>query len=205
MIATLIIKGLIVGTSIAAPVGPIGILCINRTLQQGFRVGLLTGYGAALADGIYAVIAGLSLTYITQFMSHYQSWFTFLAGILLVLFGIKIAFSTPNLTNQPPLCAKKKLLAFLSSFLLTLTNPMTIFSFVVIFAGLGAAIFDSYLNSSVFVIAVIVGSLAWWFFLCGSVSFLKLKIDARIMKLTHYLSAAILGAFGIQSMIKVLI
>src|SRR5579863_5838660 len=93
---TLFLKGLIIGFAIAAPVGPIGILCIQRSLHDGFKIGLLTGLGAAFADGTYGLIAGFGLTAVSSFLIAYQFWIRLIGGLFLLYLGIKLFFTTPK-------------------------------------------------------------------------------------------------------------
>ena len=132
------LKGLVIGFSIAAPVGPIGILCIQRTMAKGRIAGLATGMGAATADAIYGCIAGFGLSFISQFLIDQQVWLKLGGGIFLGYLGLKTILARPR---ENSIASGSKGLAsdYLTTFLLTLTNPMTILSFTAIFAGLGLA------------------------------------------------------------------
>ena len=131
-------KGLIIGFSIAAPVGPIGVLCIRRTLAEGWPSGLVSGLGAASADAIYGSIAGFGLAFISNFLVSQQFWLRLVGGIFLCYLGTRTLLSRP--AEQAPVGKNGGLLAaYGSTLFLTLTNPMTIISFVAIFAGLGLA------------------------------------------------------------------
>jgi len=134
----LLLKGLIIGFSIAAPVGPIGVLCIRRNLAKGRTSGLASGLGAATADAIYGGIAGLGLTRISNLLLEQQAWFRSIGGGFLLYLGIRTFLSKPA---GAVAAARRTDLAgdYLSTSLLTLTNPLTILSFAAIFAGLGLA------------------------------------------------------------------
>jgi len=133
----LFLKGLAIGFAIAAPVGPIGILCIQRSLHDGFKIGLMTGLGAALADGTYGLIAGFGLTAISSMLVAQQFWIRIIGGLFLLYLGIKTLLTPPrerSALNQPD---RSPWHACATTYFLTITNPMTILSFVAIFAGLG--------------------------------------------------------------------
>src|SRR5512147_1604480 len=128
MDTSLFFRGLVVGFSIAAPVGPIGVLCIRRTLANGRISGLVTGLGAATADGMYGCVAGFGLTFISGILIDQQMWLRLFGGLFLCYLGVKTLLSRP--AEQEAKAAGTGLLgSYASTFLLTLTNPMTIISF----------------------------------------------------------------------------
>src|SRR5271157_4875386 len=141
----LLLKGVIIGFSIAAPVGPIGVLCIRRSLAEGRQIGLATGLGAATADAAYGGVAGFGLTIISGFLVGHRVWLGFLGGLFLCYLGIRTFLSGP--AEQAAeirgggLCS-----AYLSTLFLTLTNPMTILSFVAVFAGFGLGASPDYVS-----------------------------------------------------------
>src|SRR4030066_1702005 len=151
-------KGLIIGFSIAAPVGPIGILCIKRTLSSGRLVGLASGLGAATADALYGCIAAFGLTFISDFLIHQQAWLRLVGGLFLCYLGIKTFFSHPTDSTQES-NPGGLLNASGSTFFLTLTNPITILSFAAIFAGLGlGSVSKGYIPAGLLVAGVFIGS-----------------------------------------------
>jgi len=131
-----LLRGIIIRFSIAAPVGPIGVLCIRRTLAEGRVYGLISGLGAATADAIYGCVAGFGLTFISSFLISQQIWLRLIGGGFLCLLGIRIFLSEPA-KQAASTKGNGFLSAYASTFLLTATNPMTILSFAAIFAGLG--------------------------------------------------------------------
>ena len=141
---TLFLKGLIIGFAIAAPVGPIGILCVQRSLHDGFKIGFMTGIGAALADGTYGLIAGFGLTALSSLLISHQFWIRLIGGLFLLYLGIKLFLTKPREKSDGH-SDKSPWHALGTTYLLTLTNPATILSFVAVFAGLGgpAAIFKA--------------------------------------------------------------
>jgi threonine/homoserine/homoserine lactone efflux protein len=130
------IRGIIIGFAIAAPVGSIGVLCIQRTLNRGASFGFVSGLGAATADAYYGIVAAFSVAAVFNFLSDHKIWFSLTGGLYLGYLGIKAFRSVPE--NQVETSnATGRLRAYLSIFFLTLTNPMTIFSFAAVFAGFG--------------------------------------------------------------------
>jgi threonine/homoserine/homoserine lactone efflux protein len=150
----LLAKGLVIGLSIAAPVGPIGVLCIRRTLAEGMPSGFFSGLGAATADAFYGAVAGFGLTVVSGLLVSQQMWTRLLGGLFLVFLGVKTFLSEPS-ERAASASGKGLLAAYLSTLFLTLTNPMTILSFTVIFAGLGlGAMTGDYLSAAALVLGV---------------------------------------------------
>ena len=157
-----LIKGLIIGFSIAAPVGPIGILCIRRTIANGKVSGLISGLGAATADGFYGIVAAYGLVGISNLLVGQQFWFRIIGGIFLLYLGIKIFTAKSGDKNSETNKSKSLWGDYFSTFILTITNPVTILSFVAIFAGLGlGASANSHASATTMVVGVILGSILW--------------------------------------------
>lgn len=193
----LIIKGFSIGFAVAAPVGPIGVLCINRSVNDGLKMGVITGCGAAIADGLYGAIAAFGLTFVSQFLMSHHHWIRFFGGIFLAILGIRILLKKPALETNILAPRKSLLRAFLTTFFLTLTNPMTILAFLAIFAGVGLGSANkTYMETSLLVLAVTLGSLAWWLILCGSVSLMRHKIELATLKWINRISGISIIAFG---------
>lgn len=197
-------KGLLIGFAIAAPVGPIGILCIQRSLHQGFKVGLATGLGAAIADGIYGLIAGCALTAVSTFLIHYRQIIQLIGGIFLLYLGAKILSAKIKRQNADNLGQIKEISsthAILTTFVLTLSNPTTILSFIAVFAGLGiGTMHTNYFSSFLLVFGVIAGSALWWLTLSSLVGIiLRHKLSQRIMLSIQFISGLIILLFGLVS------
>jgi len=197
-------RGLIIGFSIAAPVGPIGVLCIRRTLAQGRASGLVSGLGAATADAIYGCIAGFGLTFISHFLLSQQIWLRLIGGIFLCFLGLKTFLSQP--AQQAALAKKNgRLGAYASTFFLTLSNPMTIISFAAIFAGLGLASTDGdYVPAGVLVLGVFIGSALWWLMLSSGISVFREKFNPHGLQWVNKISGAIIAGFGLLALLSVL-
>jgi threonine/homoserine/homoserine lactone efflux protein len=195
------IKGLVFGFSIAAPVGPIGILCIRRSLTGGWRAGLLTGMGAATADAIYGCMAAFGLARITGFLVGQKDGIQLFGGLFLCGLGLKILLSkgdTPQTTQQ----ASGDAMGYLSALLLTLTNPMTILSFAAVFAGMGLGnIGTGTMMAGWLVTGVFSGSMAWWIILSSASSHFNRHINAGAMAWINRLSGMVLTFFGLATMI----
>ena len=199
-----LLKGLIIGFSIAAPVGPIGVLCIRRTLADGHAAGLLSGLGAATADALYGCMAGFGLTLISAFLVSQQTWIRLFGGAFLCYLGVKTLLTKP--AHEPAKVKKKGLLgSYASTFLLTLTNPMTILSFAAIFAGLGLASSENNFSSAGFlVLGVFIGSAAWWLLLSSVVGFFREKFGLKAMQWVNRISGLIILGFGIFALVSLL-
>jgi len=194
---SLLLKGSIIGLSIAAPVGPIGVLCINRTLAGGRVSGLVSGLGAATADAIYGCIAGFSLTFIAVVFVNQQKWLGLIGGAFLCFLGLKTLLAEP--AEQAASVKSCNLIRiFASTFFLTLTNPMTILSFAAIFAGLGLPITNgNYVSAGLLVTGIFLGSSIWWLFLSVVTSAFQAKIPASGLRWINRISGAIIIGFGI--------
>jgi threonine/homoserine/homoserine lactone efflux protein len=192
------LKGAVIGLSIAAPVGPIGLLCIRRSLAEGRLVGLFTGLGAATADAIYGGIAGFGLTAVSNVLVAYRVWLALFGGLFLCYLGIRTFLSAPardDASSRRSGFAS----AYASTFLLTLTNPMTILSFVAIFAGLGLASGADYRGATLLVVGVFAGSAVWWLTLSSGSALLRTRLGGGGMRLVNHLSGAMILAFGIYA------
>jgi threonine/homoserine/homoserine lactone efflux protein len=191
----LFLQGLALGFSIAAPVGPIGVLCIRRTLADGRAAGFVSGLGAASADAIYGSIAAFGLTIISGVLVEQKIWLGLFGGAFLCYLGVRTWLAKP--ASHAGLASGQGLLgAYVSTLLLTLTNPMTILSFAVIFAGL-VRDDKNFLSAVMLVLGVFAGSTAWWFALSGGVSLLRGRFDLRAMQWINRIAGMIILGFGL--------
>ena len=195
-----LVRGLVLGFSIAAPVGPIGVLCIRRTLAEGRMSGLATGLGAAAADGLYGVVAGFGLTWVTQALVGQQRWVRLVGGLFLLYLGARTFFARPA-AEAAQARGGGLAGAFASTFLLTVTNPLTILSFAAAFAGLGlGAGATGPVAAALLVLGVVAGSAAWWLLLSGAVSALRDRFDTRAMVWVNRGSGAMICGFGVLAL-----
>ncbi len=198
----LFFKGFLIGFSIAAPVGTIGILCIRRTLTDGRVSGLVSGLGAATADAIYGFIAGFGLTFLSSFLLHQQEWIRLIGGAFLCYLGVKIFFSRP-VESGSAAEGKGLLGAYLSTFFLTLTNPITMISYAAVFAGLGlGSTSRDYISSALLVSGVFSGSAFWWLILSGFLSLFRNQFTLKGFIWVNRISGAIIAGFGIAAMVS---
>lgn len=203
MDASFFIRGLLIGFSIAAPVGPIGVLCISRTLDKGRVYGLVTGLGAATADGFYGFIAGFGLTIVSSFLVNFQSWIRLIGGLFLLYLGLKTILTKPAKRAAVVASTNNYFGAYASTVFLTLANPSTILSFVAIFAGAGLAGTNrSYLSAALLVSGVFIGSALWWFILSGGMSLLRKKVTPKWLLWINRISGTVLLLFGILALIS---
>ena len=200
----LLFRGLIIGISIAAPVGPIGVLCIRRTLAQGTAAGFVSGLGAATADALYGCVAGFGLTFISGLLVQQQVWFRLVGGLFLCYLGARAFLAEP--AQEPAEDRKGSLLkAYASTLFLTLTNPMTILSFAAIFAGLGlASAAQCYASAVVMVAGVFAGSALWWLTLSGGVSFFRKRFSLTVLHWVNRISGIVITGFGVFSLFSML-
>lgn len=204
------IKGLLIGLSVAATIGPMAVLCIQRTVSRGFWYGLISGLGIATADATYGCIAAFGLTFIAQILVSQSLWIRLIGGLFLVYLGIRTLLSQPaarganvKANNWPG--------AYVSTYLLTLTNPLTILSFAAIFAGLGVGSSGnganegkSYLAAVLVVLGVFLGSACWWVILAGGISVLRGRFTARALRWINRISGMIILIFGIIALISII-
>lgn len=195
----LFLRGFLIGISIAAPVGPIGVLCIRRTLTEGKLKGFLSGMGAASADMVYGAVAAFGLTMITDGLVENKFWFRVIGGCFLLYLGIKTFLEKPA-DHAAQVKQSGYFGAYLSTFFLTITNPMTILSFAAIFAGtmnIGTT------NSPMVLVAgVFAGSASWWLALSFGVGLMRDRLTTVHMAWINRISGIIITAFGVVSLLQ---
>jgi len=196
-------KGFLIGLAIAAPVGPIAVLCIRRTLENGLLTGLATGLGAATADALYGAIAAFGIAAVSSRLIAYETPIRLVGGAALIYLGWKIFSAKPPVTIAP-VSTLGIGGAYASSVMLTLTNPATILYFVAVFAGLGLAKSETTgVHAVVLVSGVFIGSALWWCFLVAVVSRFRRFLTPTRRIYINRLSGIILITFGVLAMISV--
>jgi len=196
-----VLKGLLIGLSIAAPVGPIGLLCIRRSLAHGRISGLLSGLGAATADGFYGFIAAFGLSFITSFLLKEKFLLSLIGGLFLCYLGIKTLLAKP--TDHTAKAEDRGLMNdYVSTLILTITNPVTVLSFLAIFAGVGIGA-GSYISATILVVGVFLGSALWWLFLSSTVGLFRGKMSMKIMTVINRISGSIIFIFGIVALLSI--
>jgi threonine/homoserine/homoserine lactone efflux protein len=204
-VLSILVRGMVIGFSIAAPVGPIGVLCIRRTLAEGRAAGLVSGLGAATADAAYGCIAGFGLTFVSGVLMGGEFWFRLIGGAFLIYLGVRTFLARP--AGEAAAAGRSGLMgAYASTFFLTLTNPMTILSFMAVFASLGvASAGGDYGSAAILVLSVFAGSALWWFGLSGLVSVFRSRIDARALRWVNRASGVIIVGFGLLALAKLVL
>ena len=199
-----LLRGMLVGFAIAAPVGPIGVLCIRRTLADGRMTGFVSGMGAATADMIYGMVAALGLTAVADLLTGVSLWTRLLGGIFLCYLGVRTFFEAPS--ERPAAVGARGLLgAYASTLALTITNPATIISFAGVFAGMGMASgVSGYGDALLLVAGVFSGSALWWILLSGGVSLLRSRVTPDLLRWVNRGAGMIIFVFGAVALASLL-
>jgi threonine/homoserine/homoserine lactone efflux protein len=190
MSVPLLLKSMVLGLSIAAPVGPIGILCIRRSLVDGRMAGLICGLGAATADAFYGALGGFALNGISTWLVRGKVWMMSGGGLFLLYLGWKTVRSA-----APGTAAGSATGAYFSTLLLTLSSPLTILSFAAAFAGIGAAG-----SVTTVLVGVFVGSALWWLFLTAAAGAARGRLTPRMFATINRLSGMTLVGFGLYTL-----
>lgn len=199
MLFILLAKGILLGIAVAAPIGPIGTLCINRTIERGFWQGAATGIGGALGDTLFAIAAAAGFAAMQDILQEISLPLKAVGGLLILAIGIQTLKPRPVKLVGAKFEASDLLRVTLSTFLLTITNPATLFGFVALFAGAGLA--DTGGTSPFFLVAgVFIGSMCWCFMLCGTVNWMHKKLPDRFTDWVSRGSAVLLIVFGLVSL-----
>lgn len=191
----LFLKSIALGLAIAAPLGPIGVLCINRTLEKGFWAGMAGGLGTALADASYATLAAAGFAAFSAMLQVIDLPLRLIGGLFMIWLGIR-GLRAPVAKKAAAVGARDLIGTVSATFFLTIANPATILSFAAIFAGLGLANQPG-LGAAVVVAGVFSGSLLWWLFLSGLVAGLHHRLPAGFTRVTSILSGVVLIGFGL--------
>lgn len=201
-LTSLFLKGLLLGFSIAAPVGPIGVLCIRRTLAGGMASGFVTGLGTATADALYGLVAALGLTAVASFLVDHQFYLRLSGGLFLCYLGWATFRALPAVQaagdNNGTLWFD-----YISAFVLTLANPLTILSFVAVFAGIGVGVGEDFAGAGLIVLGVFTGSLLWWLILSGGTAFFRTGLDPSRLVWVNRLSGCVILAFGLACLLSI--
>jgi len=192
----LFFKALVIGLSIAAPVGPIGLLCIQRTLAHGRAIGFMSGLGAALADAFYGAIGALGVSAVIASMVAARVPLALSGAAFLAWMGVQLLRAPAATTARSAQDATTPLKAMLSVFVLTLANPMTVLSFVAVFASIATGHVSGAAAAATMVLGVFLGSALWWLGLSTMVSSVRHKLGARSMQFINRLSGTVLLGFA---------
>lgn len=196
MDTSLVVQGIIIGLILSAPVGPLSLMCIQRSINDGRLHGILSGIGVATADAVYAAIAFLGLTVISGFILSWQDFFRFFAGLVLIIVGVKIVLTLPgNEGSGSPHESYAK--DYFSMVAIAIANPLTIVFLIVTLPGFGFVIGGTTLMAAVeFVGGFLVGSVSWWIFLCGGIGSVRSRISTGHLVLINRASGLFIVAIG---------
>jgi threonine/homoserine/homoserine lactone efflux protein len=200
----LLLEGIVLGFLVAVPVGPIGLICIQRTLSENRASGYAAGLGAAAADALYAFVAGLGLAFVSDFFLSQRFGLGLVGGLFLCLYGLRTYRTRPNLAATP---VRFVGLAgsFLSTLLLTLANPLNILLFAAVFAGVGvAADVRGRLSEMMLAGGVFLGSGAWWLTVTTLVSFFRSRFTTRTLRWANRLSGLLIIIAGTLILLNLL-
>ena len=205
MDTSLFIQGMIIGLTLAVPVGPIALVCIQRAVTDGRLHGIISGIGVATADSFYAAVTFFGLTVISGLIIAHQLPLRFAAGIILILVGIRIFLSIPA-----PLSMKIEHETYLKDYLsmvaITIANPLTLIFFIAILPGFGVVFHEnSVLSGSEFVGGVFLGSTLWWIILCGLIGSVRSRISAEHLRLINRISGVMIVFFGMGMLLLITI
>lgn len=200
----LFIHGIIIGIALAAPVGPIALICVRRALAKGKMHGIISGMGVATADLIYAAVTAFGFALIAEFLLARQWFFRLFGGIALIAVGIRIFLQVPpEITIQQEQSSYFK--DFASMFALAIANPLTILFFTIIIPAFGVVISgDSIISPAIFVAGVFLGEAVWWIFLCGTLGAVRSYLNSTHLHLINRLSGMIIAGFGVVMILSLI-
>lgn len=200
----LFLRTFLIGIAVAAPVGAMAVLCVDRVLKRGWGAGMATGLGIATADALYGAVAAFGVTVISSLLVEWQSPLRFVGGVALVIMGVRSALKKPverSVAEGPESGAGYGSL-YAGSVALTLTNPMTIMAFAAVFVGAGISARAGSMDAVVATIGVGLGSLSWWFALVTATSLVRHGIDAKAQVWLGRASGLLVAGFGFVALVS---
>ena len=200
---TIFLKGIMIGFAMAVPVGPIGIMCIRKTLTEGRLRGLIIGLGAATADLLYGCVAAFGLTIISNTLVSQRIWIRLIGGALLFFLGVRTFRALPK-DPKIPIKSSGILRSYLTTVFLTLTNPMTIFAFIAIFAALGLGTGLSYFSAAALVVGVFIGSCLWFLSLSSGTTLFRKKLDLVGLRWVNKIAGILIIISGVYAIASLL-
>jgi threonine/homoserine/homoserine lactone efflux protein len=197
MSAYILIEGILIGFVVAVPVGPLGLLCINRALMLGPLTGLFSGLGVATADAVAAGLAALGIYFVSDFLSDHQTILRLLGGIFLIYLGLNIYTSKPK-PQLPPSNVNGLVAAYATTLFLTFSNPVTILSFIAIYAGWHVeSMSGHYVSAAILASGVFIGSALWWLALFLGLTAFRERFNLRLLAWVHRVSGIVIAGFGL--------
>jgi threonine/homoserine/homoserine lactone efflux protein len=199
------VQGIIIGLTLAVPVGPISLLCIRRAIADGRLHGIISGCGVATADSFYAAVAVLGLTAVSGFILAQQIFFRAVAGLVLIAVGIRVFLTVPAEPgdNDRHVSYPRD---YISMLAIALANPLTILFFIIVLPGFGIVLGGSSLPASLaFVLGIFTGSVTWWVLLCGVVGTFRSRFSIKNLLLVNRISGILIVCFGIGTLLLFLV
>ncbi len=194
--------GIFIGLIMAAPIGPVNVICIRRAMTRGSMNGFVVGMGAALADGLFGTLAAFGLTSITRILDNLSGWIEIVGGIVLIVIALNLWFSHPHILDTQD-TYKDRIKAATGTFLLTMTNPMTVLGFVALFVGLGLGdMGQNYANAAFISVGIFIGSGLWWAILSLCAAKVSEKLSDHHLSRINKVSAIIIFTFGTVALIN---
>jgi threonine/homoserine/homoserine lactone efflux protein len=200
---TIFLKGIFIGFAMAVPVGPIGIMCIRKTLTEGRFRGLIIGFGAATADLFYGCVASFGLTVISDMLISQRIWIRLVGGALLLFLGIR-TFRAQPADPKFQIHSSGIVRSYLTTVFLTLTNPLTIFAFIAVFAALGLGNRLGYFSASVLVAGVFISSCLWFIFLSSGVILFRKKLELGGLLWVNRIAGILIIISGVYAIVSLL-
>ena len=197
------IKGLIIGFAMAVPIGPIGVLCIRKTLAEGHARGLIIGLGGAAADSLYGSIAAFGLTFVSDLISREQFWVRLIGGGTLLFLGVRTFFAKAR-DQMLPFVKKGLLGSFVSVFILALTNPVTVFAFIAVFAAFGLGHQMTVISAYILVVGIFAGSLLWFLTLGFVATSFRKKLNRSGLRWVNRVAGVLLILSGLAAFVSLI-
>ena len=202
---SIVIQGIVIGLILTVPVGPLALMCIQRSLSDGRLHGIISGFGVTTADSLYATVAFLGLTAISGFILSWQDFFRFFAGLVLVIVGIRIFFIRPDTDGEKSL-HESYAKDYLSMAAIGIANPLTLLFLMVTLPGFGFSFGGtSVISAAEFVSGFFCGSVAWWIFLCGTLGSVRSRISAGNLALINRVSGFFIICVGAVMLISLVL
>ena len=199
----LLVEGIVIGFAMAVPIGPIGIICIRKTLTEGRMRGLIIGLGAATADMLYGSIAAFGLTVISDTLLSQRIWIRLVGGALLLYLGVRTFRARPK-DPKIEIQSSGRLRSYFTTIFLTFTNPLTVFAFIAVFAALGLGNGLSFVSASVLVTGVFTGSFLWFLSLSSGATFFRSKLDMVGMRWVNKIAGILIIISGVIAIASLL-
>lgn len=199
----IVLTGILLGIFISIPVGPIAVLCIQRTLDRGKYHGWITGLGASLSDVFYSTLAVFGLSFVVDFIQAHQFFIEIIGAIVIFIFGYYLFRSNPSVNLTANRTKKESYLQdFVTAFAITVSNPLIIFLFIPLFAQFDFVTADASIDKiAIAMFAVFIGGLLWWFALTSIVNLFRRKINVRGLGLINKISGGILMGISVLGLI----